>query len=283
MERHSGADPSWQVTLRTALSATAARALRYAFFGAVVLWGSASAQPDPATTSTTFNEAALLKAFKPTKLVRHDVGNHAGALYCPPGACVDLPRPIEEEGADNLTYHAVQLGAGAPLLQFDCNGASDLGCMAYRPEVPVETRNSEIAVYDGMVDFLVAPGDGCLYSVQAYNSDHVTRRKHCWHDGKLVEQRQPLSYVGFKSVANKELKVYATPAARKLVNRIAKGRFVEILVASVEYEGWTSSKWLLVRDEFGLVGWVSVASLGGDNACLSGRPLGIKGFCSTGD
>jgi hypothetical protein len=269
--------------MRTALSATAARVLRNAFVGAFLLWGSASAQPGTATTSTMFNEAAMLKAFKPTKLVRHDVGNHAGALYCLPGACVDLPLPVEEDGSDYVTYHAVQLGAGAPLLHFDCNGASDLGCMAYRPDVPVETRNSEIALYDGMFDFLVAPGDGCLYSVQAYNSDHVTRRKHCWHDGKLVEQRQPLSYVGFKSVANKELKLYATPDARKLVSRIAKGRFVEILVASLAEDDSPESKWLLVRDKFGLVGWVSVESLGGDNACLSGRPLGIKGFCRTGD
>jgi hypothetical protein len=269
--------------MRTALSAAAARVLRNAFVGAFVLWGSASAQPGTATTSTTFNETSLLKAFTPTKLVRHDVGHGAGALYCPPAACVDLPRPAEEADASFLTYHQVRLGADAPILNLECSGAADLVCTAYRPEALAETRNPESALYSEMFDLAFAPGDGCLYTVQANNSDHVTRRKHCWHAGGLVEQRQPLSYVGFKSVANKELKLYATPAARKLVNRIAKGRFVEILVASVEYEGWTRSKWLLVRDEFGLVGWVSVDALGGDNACLSGRPLGIEGFCLTGD
>jgi hypothetical protein len=281
VERHSSAQPLRQVIMRTALSATAARVLRYAFFGALVLWGSASARPDSSPTSTTFDEAAILKAFKPTKLVRHDVGDRAGALYCPLGACDDLPVVPGEEVFN--TYHKLRLGARAPALDLECSGASDLVCMAYRPEVPAEMRNSEKAVYSGMFDLSVAPGDGCLYTVEANNADHVTRRKHCWHDGKLVEQRQPLSYVGFKSVANKELKLYAAPDARKLVHRIAKGRFVEILVASVEYAGWSRSKWLLVRDEFGLVGWVSVASLGGDNACLSGRPLGIKGFCMTGD
>lgn len=240
-----------------------------------------SARAATPPSSTQIDEMTLVQSFLPAKLVGHDLAG-AGTLYCQAGVCQENARSdAERDLPDFLTSHTIQLGQAAPPLKLSCNGAGSLLC-SVGPVGAAEPRTSQVLDLD-VVDRLFVPGDGCLYTARADHADHLVRRMYCWKRDKLREQPQPMSYVGFRTVANVRLAVYATPSANMPAHYIPAGGFVEIIAALPDATEDGYSRWILVRDAFGITGLVSVKELGGNNACLSGRPLGIRGFCATGD
>jgi hypothetical protein len=259
---------------------------------ALALLFSASAIAHAAGTSGSnamLDISALAKSFLPTKLQTFYLGSEPDVgsvsdLRCAESLCVHIPHgPDEQDLPDFLTKHEIQLKQGGTKFTLQCNAAGPLVCHMQESRVllPAGLGVSGGHYFDD--DALFIPGDGCLYTAKADHADHVVRRKFCWQAGALREQEQPLSYVGQTGVAQVQLNLYSAPKAGRHIHSIAKNRFVEILVSQPRTDNPAVSAWLLVRDEFGITGWVSVAALGGDNSCLSGRPLGIRGFCATGD
>jgi hypothetical protein len=116
----------------------------------------------------------------------------------------------------------------------------------------------------------VIPGDGCLYVAGHADTMYDTRRKFCENDGKLQEVRQPFLYVGMKSEALHDIDMYSNRALKQKSGVIREGAFVEVLVDDHDV--------YLVRDEFGITGWLKTKEFG---QCPGGNE--IVGLCFAGD
>ncbi len=157
--------------------------------------------------------------------------------------------PIEIEGAGVLVQSPfkIRLSRRARAVwQLSCNtgGSGDPECALIREGAPVATAPSLTVAGE----VFVFPGDGCLYSSSRTNSAFDVRRKFCERGGILEEVPQPMRYVGLRSEALRDLRIFADRGLARPSAIIAKGAAIEILI---EDRGL-----FLVRDEFGLTGWI---------------------------
>ena len=235
-------------------------------------WANSSA----ACSRSLRADKVALESFKPSNLTCHQYGSNAGALHCPPGRCRELTP--DSDAPDNLppeiTSHSISLGGGAPLLRLDCNGFGAPACTLNR------TKSNQGNSLSFNAELTIAPGDGCLYTSQRESADHPILRKYCWQSNSVRERTQPFSYVGLKSSTTTILRLRKEPSdSADVVQVIKPSQFVEVLLSSFPEN--PEGAWILVRDAFGIVGWVSVKSLEGSNNCLS-ETTSIKGFCHRG-
>lgn len=253
--------------------------------------GSAFANDTGSANSTIYLklDAEVAKNFPSKNLIRITTG--ANVLYCLPGACTPTKFTVEEakekwpeESLKEVwTTHDIILKKGMKPLKLSCDGIQDPWCSV-----------GKVGLY---AELLVIPGDGCLYSTQEGDADHIVRRKYCLEKGELTEQRQPFSYVGLRTKTNVRIEMRSTMNDATRPNHYIKaGQFVEVLLATnrKDEDGFSASDWYLVRDSFGITGWISSKTLdsryrgkagnraGTNIACLMGNNA-IEGLCQTGD
>ncbi len=96
-------------------------------------------------------------------------------------------------------------------------------------------------------DALVLPGNGFIYATGRSNNLHLERQKFTIRDGKLVEIKQPFSYVGLESKAKVPLKLLGKKDGGEVIANIPAGHGLQVVLRDGEH--------LLVRTKFGLVGW----------------------------
>ena len=96
-------------------------------------------------------------------------------------------------------------------------------------------------------DSLTLPGNGFIYSSGRSNNLHVERQKFAIRENKLVEVKQPFSYVGLDSKANVPLTLTAGKSTGEVIANVPKGGEVSVVLRDGEY--------LLVKTPFGLIGW----------------------------
>ncbi len=109
---------------------------------------------------------------------------------------------------------------------------------------------------------LYIPGNGAIYTSSEINRSFVQRRKYALSNGRLQEVKQPFLYVGMASVAQRDLKITATPNGSTEIATIAKGSAVEILLNQGDD--------YLLKTPFGLVGWIRITDIGLEDNVLKG-------------
>jgi hypothetical protein len=191
---------------------------------------------------------------------------HAPGLTSPPDTPDKGPEEIPGSGVLTQAPFKIRLSAAQKVWSFDCNtgGSADPACTLAdkkrRIEIPGEV--------------LIFPGDGCVYVSRRTNADFDMRRKLCeTAKGVLREVKQPSRYVGLKSQTLNELRLFSDRALSKPGVTIPKGSAVEVLI--MERDGV-----YLLRDEFGLTGWIRLPTRPYPG---SREDLDIKGFFHVGD
>ncbi|WP_296697257.1 hypothetical protein [Rhodoferax sp.] len=96
-------------------------------------------------------------------------------------------------------------------------------------------------------DQLVLPGNGFIYAIGRTNKLHLERRKFAVQDGKLEEVKQPFQFVGLESRANVAITITTSKDGTESVAFIPKGERLFVVLSDDQY--------LLIRTNFGLVGW----------------------------
>lgn len=101
-------------------------------------------------------------------------------------------------------------------------------------------------------DHLLLPGNGFIYAIGRTNKLHTERRKFAVRDSKVVEFKQPFLYVGLESHANRALALTSSKESTDIVASIPKGERLTVLISDGD--------WLLIKTNFGLVGWLQTSS-----------------------
>lgn len=217
-----------------------------------------------------------------------------------------VEKPVPDLGQVTLTYdpalardHAVTADERTEIDKIDCcvftyaldikisrsgkyfvvlcgSGASDDFFCAFKPfDGPAKSLDNP-EEYGTQIDGMrfEIPGDGCVYVAGHNNTMFNLRRKFCLDGDRLKEIEQPFHFVGLKSKTKENLTLYRDRDKKQVVGTIAKGDFVEILIANIvrSDRGLPSHDDVLVRDERGLRGWVDV-----------GAAENIEGFFFAGD
>lgn len=111
-----------------------------------------------------------------------------------------------------------------------------------------EKTNTRIGVIAG--DALIVPGNGFIYSIARTNNMHEERQKFEVKDGKIVEIKQPFSYVGLNSKSRVPLTLTAEKDGKEVVAQLPKGESLQVVLRDGDY--------LLIKTPFGLIGWMKL-------------------------
>jgi len=96
-------------------------------------------------------------------------------------------------------------------------------------------------------DSLALPGNGFIYATARSNNMHLLYQKFAIRDGKLVEIKQPFSYVGLETKAKVPLTLKATQSGGETIASIPAGEPLQVVLSDGEQ--------LLIKTRFGLLGW----------------------------
>jgi hypothetical protein len=150
----------------------------------------------------------------------------------------------------------------------DSGGSADPSCKLY-DGVPSQHAKPKFSA-PGLA--FIVPGDGCIYVAGHTDNMYDTRLKFCEAAGELKEVSQPFHYVGIKSEALHDLDVYSDRALKQKNGVVRTSAFVEILVDDHGV--------YLIRDEFGITGWLKVDGLKG---CMGTEEGDLAELCYAGD
>ena len=117
--------------------------------------------------------------------------------------------------------------------------------MSLDPHFSIFSNDSLIGVIEGVE--LSIPGNGTLYSNGHTNNLYNEFRAWKLTSNKLEEIKQPLQYVGLKTVALSDFAIHADTLQQSTVATIAKGDSIELLVQQNHF--------FLIRNSYNLVGW----------------------------
>lgn len=118
------------------------------------------------------------------------------------------------------------------------------------PEIVVtRVGAAEPAGYVSGLNFYI-PGTGALYASGHTNTEFDTRKKYVLEGGRLVEVKQPFSWVGLESKALKDLALYAAKDQKEVVARLSKGSALTVVL--------NEGDWYLIKTPFGLLGWLRI-------------------------
>jgi hypothetical protein len=218
---------------------------------------------------------------KARNLETFDAGG--GKLLCAPGLCKTLRSTGPwgyADGGINESEHAIHLKKNGPLINIECDdGASgDSSCTPFHDD-PTKPAGAAIPA-----NWVVVPGDGCLYATQNDDAYFAETRKYCPDNSEaLREQPQPLLDVDRVTTANFPLALFPDKNSTTSLATVPPGELFTILLAENTGTG-AKPKWILVKSELGIVGWVetdNVREVCGDNK--SDNPKVIAGFCFHGD
>lgn len=96
-------------------------------------------------------------------------------------------------------------------------------------------------------DKLLVPGNGFLYASGRSNEMHLVHRKFAIREGKLVEIKQPFSYVGLDSKARRPLTLKSAKNGGETVAHLPTGTPLQVVLRDDDC--------LLIKTRFGLLGW----------------------------
>jgi len=99
------------------------------------------------------------------------------------------------------------------------------------------------------------PGDGFVYSDGRMWNNYNKRQKFSIANDTINEIKQPYSYVGLKSKALRDIKIFNDKNLKMLIATIPKDADVEVLINDKSQENL-----YLLRTDFGIVGWSTVES-----------------------
>lgn len=155
-----------------------------------------------------------------------------------------INKPLDAEGKEDITR----------VLSTRLNRENDARCFvdfdpgpSADPQFLLTDEKTGTEVGRIGADALILPGNGFIYSIARTNNMHEERQKFAVRDGKLVEVKQPFSYVGLESKAKVPLTLTAAKGSGETVASIPKGDALQVVLRDDEY--------LLVKTQFGLVGW----------------------------
>ena len=117
--------------------------------------------------------------------------------------------------------------------------------MSLDPHFSIFSNDSLIGEIEGVE--LSIPGNGTLYSNGHTNNLYNEFRAWELTSNKLEEIKQPLQYVGLKTVALSHFAIHADTLQQFTVATITKGDSIELLVQENDF--------FLIRNAHNLVGW----------------------------
>lgn len=117
--------------------------------------------------------------------------------------------------------------------------------MSLDPHFSIFNNDSLVGVIEGVE--LSIPGNGTLYSNGHTNNLYNEFRAWELVSNKLEEIKQPLQYVGLKTVALSDFAIHADTLQQFTVATITKGDSIELLVQENDF--------FLIRNAHNLVGW----------------------------
>lgn len=156
---------------------------------------------------------------------------------------IDKPLPMEEGEPEVRRMLVTQLDRENKIrhfIDFDPGPSAD-------PSFVITDEKTGQLIGTIGADSLSLPGNGFIYATGRSNNLHLERQKFAIRDGKLVEIKQPFSYVGLESKAKVPLKLLANKDSGEVIANIPKGDSLEVVLRDGEH--------LLVKTRFGLVGW----------------------------
>ncbi|QDL54765.1 hypothetical protein [Rhodoferax aquaticus] len=113
-----------------------------------------------------------------------------------------------------------------------------------------ESTGKWLGVID--TDYLLIPGNGFLYAIGRTNKIHTERRKYAVREGKVVEVTQPYLYVGLDTHTKIPIALLSGKDTGEVIAQIPKGEKIHVLLSEGDY--------LLVKSNFGLVGWFKTSA-----------------------
>ena len=129
------------------------------------------------------------------------------------------------------------------LIEYSEGGSVDPGFIIYKVEKTGLIRLSYLI--DGLN--IAVPGDGFLYIWGHTNSYFNLRRVYSIVNGTLKEIKQPYYYVGLKSEALVEIKIYKSKNEQELVTAIKKGSPITVILNDGDH--------YLIKTERDILGW----------------------------
>lgn len=160
-----------------------------------------------------------------------------------------INKPLYEKGAEEegtpeimrlLSTRLDRDGEGSYFIDFDPGPSAD-------PSFIISDGKSGKKLGEIAADSLALPGNGFIYAAARSNYMHEMRQKFAIRDGKLVEIKQPFSYVGLDSKAKVPLALLAKQGSGEVVANIPAGDSLQVVLSEGDY--------LLIKTQFGLVGW----------------------------
>lgn len=176
-----------------------------------------------------------------------------------------INKPLAEKGANDggtpeimrlLSTRLDREGEGRCFIDFDPGPSAD-------PSFIISDEKTGKQLGEISADSLALPGNGFIYAAGRSNNMHEVRQKFAVRDGKLVEVKQPFSYVGLDSKAKVPLALLAKQGSGEVVANIPAGDALQVVLSEGEY--------LLIKTQFGLVGWWKMkTNVMPDNAEIEG-------------
>lgn len=155
----------------------------------------------------------------------------------------EITGQTEEGAADIIRLVSTRVDHGKDvtvLIDFDPGPSAD-------PVFHIADEKTGNRIGSIATDALYVPGNGFIYAVGRSNNMNVERQKFAIRNGKVVEVKQPFSYVGLDTKANAPLVLTAGKASGEIIARIPKGDALQVVLRD--------DKYLLIKTRFGLVGW----------------------------
>jgi len=193
----------------------------------------------PTVSQAAENEAA---AFPGLKTLAADQADTSGKVSYDASLATPLNKVLDKEnGVVRLLSTTLSKDAKARyFVDFDPGPSAD----------PVfiftDEKTNEVVGRIG-ADSVFIPGNGFVYALGRSNNMHLERQKFEVKGGALEEVKQPFSYVGLETKAKVPLKLTAQKDGGETIANIPKGDSLQVVIRDGEH--------LLVRTNFGLVGW----------------------------
>jgi hypothetical protein len=131
--------------------------------------------------------------------------------------------------------------------------------MSADPGYVVTTSSGKVVHSFSCIEFYIN-GSGTIYTSGHVNNMFDRKRKFQVQNDTIVEVSQPFNYVGLKGKTLKSIVLYQEKVGDKIIAQLPKGYEIEILLADAATKDFGMDYNLLVKTDFGLVGWLRLTN-----------------------
>lgn len=129
------------------------------------------------------------------------------------------------------------------------------------PTFSIVDKNKKV-LKDFIANEFYISGGNIIYTANQYMETYNKKSKYTIKGNQIVEEKQPMHYVGMQTKTTKAITLYKTKTGKEVLANLTPNYNIEVLMEDTSNATANSGpRYFLVKTDFGLVGWLQITEL----------------------